>query len=65
MHVATIRVDIWWVASVTATEKHISTPSVPAFPLSVTRAETVAKWSTLVSQVLSRYLFRNQLCNSI
>jgi hypothetical protein len=32
-HVATFRVDIWWVVLVKATEKHISTLRVPEFPV--------------------------------
>ena len=43
MHVATIRVDIWWMVLVTTTEKHIS-----ALPLSLNFSRPASVAQTVV-----------------
>lgn len=77
MHVATIRVDIWWVVLVTATEKHISSPTVPkCSPVSnpggddgrVQYCCIPGTWIVVKScqrDGTIRHPFRNQLCNCI
>jgi hypothetical protein len=43
MHVATIRVDIWWMTLMTATEKHISAHAVSLNSRSANPAKTLVE----------------------